>query len=248
MVKYSNEKKLNNEFSFTVDGKYYSTLDIAGFSLMLKDPSYCYKFYWLEAIVKLISEGVEENTFNDIIDEMISNAWYSVKEFHIHLSGISFDNSVKDGLEKAIIKISEISNLSSMASKVEIKNAIKEHDKDLKSEKMQLTKNVPYRALAGFFNNTDEMCDWNRTNRLISYIEHINHDVVMLPYTLGNSQGLKKEVYFNKPWIEMIQNHTVSILGWIQYEKVKWLQKNNPEVPGLVYKLSPLNEGTRKLN
>ena len=39
-----------------------------------------------------------------------------------------------------------------------------------------------------------------------------------------------------------------SILGWIQYEKVKWLQNNNPEVPGLVYKLAPMDEKMRKLN
>ena len=46
----------------------------------------------------------------------------------------------------------------------------------------------------------------------------------------------------------MIQDNTVSILGWIQYEKVKWLQNNNPEVPGLVYKLAPMDEKMRKLN
>lgn len=46
----------------------------------------------------------------------------------------------------------------------------------------------------------------------------------------------------------MIQDNTVSILGWIQYEKTKWLQLNNPEVPGLVYKLAPLDEKMRKLN
>ena len=58
---------------------------------------------------------------------------------------------------------------------------------------------------------------------------------------------LKKEVYFSPAWIEMIQDNTVTILGWIQYEKVKWLQMNNPEVPGLVYKLAPLDEKMRKL-
>ena len=40
----------------------------------------------------------------------------------------------------------------------------------------------------------------------------------------------------------MIQDNTVNILGWIQYEKVKWLQNNNPEVPGLVYKLAPMEK------
>ena len=47
---------------------------------------------------------------------------------------------------------------------------------------------------------------------------------------------------------EMIQDNTVSILGWIRYEKVKWLQNVNPEVPGLVYKLSSMDEKVRKLN
>ena len=51
-----------------IDAAYYNQLDIRSFELMLKDPSYCYKFYWLEAIVNLISEGVTETTFNNIID------------------------------------------------------------------------------------------------------------------------------------------------------------------------------------
>ena len=30
---------------------YYNALEIEGFSRMMKDPSDCYKFYWLEVIV-----------------------------------------------------------------------------------------------------------------------------------------------------------------------------------------------------
>ena len=58
-----------------IDRKYYNTLDIEGFSQMMKDPSFCYKFYWLEAIVHLISENVTETTFDEVIDEMIASAW-----------------------------------------------------------------------------------------------------------------------------------------------------------------------------
>ena len=43
-----------------IDPAYYNSLDIGSFALMLKDPSYCYKFYWLEAIVKLISRDVKD--------------------------------------------------------------------------------------------------------------------------------------------------------------------------------------------
>ena len=230
-----------------IDTAYYNLLDIESFALMLKDPSYCYKFYWLEAIVNLISAGVTETTFNDIIDEMICSAWYSVREFHIHLSGIGSGGNVRDGLERAILRLSELSDLPANASKVEIKNEIEKYNKELHQAKEQLTNMVPYRALAGFFANAGEIVNWESVKRLTTYIEMFNRDITSLPYTLGSGSRLTKEVYFHPDWIRMIQDNTVSILGWIQYEKVKWLQNNNPEVPGLIYKLAPMDEKMRKL-
>ena len=235
-------------YKLSVDGKYYNTLDIEAFSLMMKDPSYCYKFYWLEAIVQLISEGVRETTFDAVIDEMICNAWFSVREFHIHLSGISSDGQVRDGLERIVLKLTELTDLAANASRVEIKNAIATHNEELKEFKEQLTNMVPYRALAGFFNRSDKAVDWGSVRRMTAYIEWINQNVVLLPYTLGPESKLKKKVFFQDAWITMIQDQTVPILGWIQYEKVKWLQNNNPEVPGLVHKLAPMDEKMRKLN
>ena len=60
-----NVSKLSNQLN--IDNEYYNNLDIESFSQMMKDPAFSYKFY-------LISEDVRETTFNDIIDEMISNA------------------------------------------------------------------------------------------------------------------------------------------------------------------------------
>ena len=244
MVEYPD---LQGKNILEIEPKYYNNLNIDGFSKMMKSPSYCYKFYWLEAIIQLISEGKTESTFDEIIDEMITNAWYSVREFHIHLSGMPLDGQIKDGLERAVLLLTELSELSANASKVEIKNAIKQYNKELKTTKEQLTHMVPYRALAGFFTRSNEKVNWNSANRMTAYIQKFNKEVLTLPYILGTSSKLKKEVYFQQDWIKMIQDHTVNILGWIQYEKVKWLQNNNPEVPGLVYKLTPTEEKVRKL-
>lgn len=76
-----------------------------------------------QGIVQLISEGVKETTFDAIIDEMICNAWYSVREFHIHLSGMQVDGQVRDGLERAVLLLTELSDLPANASKVEIRDA-----------------------------------------------------------------------------------------------------------------------------
>lgn len=234
-----------------INKKYYNTLDIEGFSRMMKDPSFCYKFYWLEAIIQLISEDKKEATYEKIIDEMISNAWYSVLEFHLHLSGLFGEGMIKDNLEKAVNRLKILSNLPNNASKIEIKNKLKEFeaDKDLHGYKMELTKNVPVKALSGFANRGIEQIDLNSSvGRMMAYYNRLSKSEILLPYTFDNSQGLNRVITFNDGWIQMIQDNMVAILGWIQLEKVKWLQNNNPEVPGLVYKMTPMDEKMRKLN
>lgn len=236
---------MGNDFALSIDGKYYNILEVDSFARMLKDPSYCYKFYWLEAIVNLINENVVETTFDEIINEMIANAWYSVVEYHIHLSGI-VNGEARDGLERAINHLKELSDLASSASKSEIKDAIRKHNKELHSEKIQLTNMVPYRALAGFFENHGQSVNWEKRSILISYIQQFNSDIAKLPYIFGEGGGLNRIVIFDPDWINMINDNSVEILGWIQYEKLKWLQNNNPEVPGLVYKLRA-GDNVRKL-
>lgn len=231
----------------TIDMHYYNRLDIKGFSRMMKDPSYCYKFYWLEAIVQLILEGRTEASYDEVIDEMIANAWYSVLEFHIHLSGIWGDGEVRDNLEKAVIKLKDLSGLPANVSKVEIRNKIKQFNGQLHAEKQALTLNVPYKALSGFANRTGEKISLDSSaGRMISYYNKLNETDILLPYTFGSENGLRRKLLFGADWIPMIQDNAVTILGWIQFEKVKWLQNNNPDVPGLIYKLAPLDEKMRK--
>ncbi len=231
-----------------VGEEYHNALDMEGFSRMMQSPSYCYKFYWLEAIVKLISENKEEVSYHEIIDEMIANAWYSVLEFHVHLSGLWADGEIRDNLEKAVLKLHCLSHLPANASKIEIKNQIQRFEKELHPEKMFLTQNVPYKALSGFANKGEERIDLNSSaGVMMTYYNRINA-LSPLPYTFGEQKGLDRKIRFHGLWIQMIQEHMVSILGWIQYEKVRWLQTVNPEVPGLVYKLAPMDEKMRKLS
>lgn len=246
MAEYRVEKA---GISLAIETEYYNKLDIEGFSRMMKDPSYCYKFYWLEAIVQLISENRTEATYDEIINEMIANAWYSVLEFHIHLSGIGGDGTIKDNLERAVLKLKELSDLAPNASKIEIKNAIAEFDKQLHAEKQALTNNVPYKALSGFANKTGERISLDSSaGRMIAYYNALSAGDILLPYTFGIDSGLNRKLTFSEAWARMIKDNTVNILGWIQCEKVKWLQNNNPEVPGLIYKLAPLDEKMRKLS
>ena len=233
-----------------IDRNYYNKLDIEGFSKMMSSPSYSYKFYWLEAIVQLISANRTEVTYDEIINKMIVNAWFPVQEYHIHLSGIYGEGEVKDNLEKAVSRLFKLSDLPSNADEIQIINKLNEFsdDKELHFYKTELTKNVPYKALSGFANKGTEKIDLNSSaGIMIAYYNRLSGSEILLPYTFNDEKSLKKVVSFNDGWIQMIQDNTVSILGWIKYEKVKWLQNNNPEVPGIVYKLTQEDEKARKL-
>ena len=234
-----------------IDSNYYNKLDIEGFSKMMSSPSYCYKFYWLEAIVQMISANRTEATYDEIINKMIANAWFPVQEYHIHLSGIYGDGDVKDNLEKAVSRLYELTQLPSNANEIQIMNKLAEFsdDKELHLYKTELTKNVPYKALSGFANKGTEKINLESSaGRMIAYYNKLSGSELLLPYTFGDDKSLKKVVKFNDGWIQMIQDNMVSILGWIKYEKVKWLQNNNPEVPGIVYKLAQDDEKARKLD
>lgn len=223
-----------------IDTKYYNKLDIDGFSKMMNSPTCSYKFFWLEAIVQLISANKTEATYNEIINKMISNAWYPVLEYHIHLSGIYGEATVRDNLEKAVLRLQKLSGLANNASDIEVTNKLLEfsEDKELNTYKKDLTKNVPHKALSGFANRGVEKINLESSaGRMIAYYNRLSQNEIILPYTFKDGKSLKKVITFQDDWIEMIKDNTVNILGWIQMEKAKWLQKNNPEVPGLVYKL-----------
>ena len=83
-------------YSLKLDGKYYNTLDIEGFSHMMRDPSYCYKFYWLEAIVQLIAEGVKETTFDEINISDVSDGVY-IGEYDVNFIYAKVEVRVQNG-------------------------------------------------------------------------------------------------------------------------------------------------------
>ena len=66
------------------------------------------------------------------------------------------DGIVNDSLENAVTKLSKLCGLTSVASEVEIKNQIVIYEKEIHSEKMILTQNVPVKALSGFANKGTE--------------------------------------------------------------------------------------------
>lgn len=227
--------------------KYVNKLNIEGFIHTLDDPTECYKFYWLDALLKLFLKDNPEILFDDLINQMIADAWYSVVEYHLHLGPKNSNGKIMNSLERAVIKLEQLSTIPNDADEHTIITAIKTYDTEINDEKKQLILNVPYRLLSSFMpdiSGNDKL--WDQRKRLIAYIEALNNSNC-LPYYIIDGVSLNKKVVISKEWQQFFYDNHVTISGWIEMKKVRYLQGRNPGVPGIIYKLVPENNRQRKL-
>lgn len=111
---------------------YENKLDTDKFARMFNNKAQSYKFYWFEAILNLTKTEDRDLTFEEIIDEMICEAWHTVTHYHLRLGPIVNGNA-ENFLEHAINTLnSTVTDLSQNPSKEELKAAIKSCDKELK--------------------------------------------------------------------------------------------------------------------
>ena len=229
------------------DSIYTNTLDTDKFARMLDDPSQCYKFYWLEAIINLIAITDDDLSFDQIINEMICEAWYSVTRYHLHL-GPTIKGKSENFLEHAIKTVEADYQLPPSASKQNILAAIKRNDAAIKCDKIGLTAYVPYRLLSSFLDDiggSDPI--WKQHKYFIAYIEKTNISSPLL-YTIIDGKGLHKKVRINRYWKQLIMDNYPVVVSWIQLKKARFLQDRNPGVPGIIYKLSQEIENARHLS
>lgn len=204
-------------------------LNITAFSNLFRDTSACYKFFWFNAVIRKIISGADSATYDELVNEMIAEAWYMVSEYHLNLS------SVTDNVEQAVNRLSEISGFKSSEKREKILKFLSEtDDKVLHKIKLTLILNVPYRLqaplLEGFRGNTWEV-------RPADLAERINSQRQRLIYYFDAFCGLETRIFFREEWVRYIIENQTIIEGWLQFNLVEYLQRKNPNVPGIIEKL-----------
>lgn len=214
---------------------YSDNLEISYLSRIFDNTSECYKFFWFQAIVLKVVEGQSCITYEELINEMIADAWYMVIEYHLNLGP-------RDTLESLVLYLQQISQLKSSEKKENIIEYLKNcKDKEVAKRKRILTKNVPYRIQAPFMDKVKGK-EWNVSESVL--ISKINQERRLM-YYFDTLKGMQTMIRFNPEWSEYIHKNQEIIKGWLQYNIIKYLQKRNPSVPGIADKLYPPQE--RKL-
>ena len=215
---------------------YSDTLQIQYLNRLFDNTSNCYKFFWFQAIIAKVLDGRTILTFEELINEMIADAWYMVTEYHLNLGP-------RDTLEEVVNYIRAATQMKPSEKKENILNYLENsYDKEVITHKRTLTMNVPYRLQAPFM-DTMKGKAWDvRPARLADRINQENH----LMYYFVAIDGLHSSIRIQEDWVAYIVKNQEILKGWLQYNMIRYLQKRNPSVPGIADKLCPPQE--RKLD
>lgn len=89
---------------------YSDELEIEYLGRLFDNTSECYKFFWFKAIITKILEGKATISYEELIDEMITDAWYMVTEYHLNLGP-------KDTLETLVLYMQKESQIKTADKK-----------------------------------------------------------------------------------------------------------------------------------
>lgn len=215
---------------------YSPQLNIPSLSRLFENTSECYKLFWFQAILTKLENGQTSFTFEELVNEMIADAWYIVTEYHLNLGP-------KDTLEAVIKHISDTTRFKPSEKKTVILEYLRTcTDKDVLKKKRDLIKNVPYRLQAPFMPELKGR-EWKVSERKLA--EKIN-EKERLMYYFSAFNGLHTELQLQEDWVLYLSRNIEIIKGWVQYSMIKYLQKRNPNVPGILDKLHAPQERNLK--
>lgn len=222
---------------------YSSELNIGYLSRLFDNTSNCYKFFWFQAILTKLQAGKTRITFDELINEMIADAWYMVTEYHLRLGPIG----ITDNLEEVVKYIGQVHPFASSEKREKIiEFLVQSDDRAISRFKQILAMHVPYRLQVPFY---DEIAitgkQWSGSKEILT--KEINRQKHLIYYFIS-AKGLKTEIEVDSTWAEYLKRNKEILQGWLQLKLIHYLQNKNPSVPGIAEKLeSPVSRDLERV-
>lgn len=211
---------------------YSEELNIGYLSKLFENTTNCYKFFWFQAILRKMDGVRSRFTFDELINEMIADAWYMVTEYHLRLGPLG----ITDNLEEVVKYIHEKYGFAPAEKREKILEFLQEvEDKRIIKYKSDLTLNVPYRLQVPFYDEINiARSMWNGSKKIL--ISEINRQKRLI-YYFARISGLRTIIEVDEVWTEYLLKHKEILKGWTQLKLIQYLQNKNPSVPGIADKI-----------
>jgi len=221
-----------------------SKIDLSKLNGVFNDTTNSYKFYWFLAILDALSEGANERLeFDDLAMRMVANVWFPLDYYKL-----SFGK--QDSFKKVANYISGHMTVDpaprAPALEIQINQSLGEAEiRAIKSKVGQLLRWVPYRFLRPFF--MAELRGQKDTNVNGSVIQLCNAKFERESHrVMYKFEG--RSIILNNNWLDYFKTHHQILRGFTYWHLIKFLQKTNPNVPGLSSKIFKPDASDRNLS
>lgn len=196
-------------------------LSVSSLASSFNNATNSYKFFWLLSILDHIQANSSRTVnIHDLLIQMVKRAWYPSHYFRLSFG-----------------KQDKLAPLSAELSKDEIDNLETLNDVSLHKKIDSLSRYVPYRFLRPFFaSETRGLSDFKVSKRLQNLASEAFDKNVLVPFYrfVGEKNDVLELHVF---WYEYLQTHLSIIRAFCCWHLVQYLQKHNPNVPGIPNKL-----------
>jgi transcriptional regulator with XRE-family HTH domain len=226
------------------------TVDVSAFSRLLKKTTNSYKYLFFISLLDIAQrrqfDVLSPITFQEIIIEMLANAWYPHTYFKL---SFGLQDKISDKLDSLSIDISDTKIIFNDTDKKHLRRIIS--DQPIEDIVSSLKRYVPFLLIRPFFEQEVKASKAGRKKRTNPGDDE--QEIVNLAAALFDNKkplyrfdaSLYKDcssITLHPEWISYLENNYSIVRAWASWKWLKYMQQRNPNVPAIANKLFPPQE------
>ena len=213
------------------------SLDISALSRLFESRTNSYKYLYLLSLLDILKRKkfdiVSPISFQDIIIEMLANAWYPHNYFKL---SFGTQDQIANKLDSLQLEITEPILKFRDTDKKHLRTAIS--SQNINDIVDFISNYVPYRLIRPFFaEETRGFKDYDVNPAVISLSKNKFDEKKPLYCFNALKQKDCSAIILHQDWIKYLDKNYIVVRGWASWEWLKYMQQRNPSIPNVVNKL-----------
>ena len=202
-------------------------LNIAAFTNLFSVMNQSYKLFWFLGILDGVRQGMSNQTFGEIVNRMVANAWRPVLKYNLQLGPA-------DAVQRLVRALRDDTGLSADAEQKDVLLTLSfSSSPEIGKLKNRLIQYVPYRLQTPFMEE-----DWKLWDDYALTVEKIN-SIQGAIYTIEQKKSIASIIHIRPEWMEYLTKHLDEVSAWTEAQLMAYLQKQNPGAGDIRKLLSP---------
>lgn len=213
-------------------------LNISALSQLFQSTTNSYKYLFFYSILDILSQRLFNNSesisFQELMIEMLANAWYPHTFFRLSFGK---QDRIANKLDSLDLTVNNTVLKFNSSDKIALKEIISQNN--LSAIITDFKKNVPFRLLRPFLQ--EKLRDFDVNYEVVKKTPEIANQYfsILKPLYRFNANTYRNStaIILHPEWVEYFRKNFIIIKGWVAWEWLQYMQKNNQNVPNLVNKL-----------